>query len=224
MKATNAHTEMRSILTSFTTELDTANHFSDQDLNPQALTDRREALRSTAIETHVARARTLYETAVAAANKAAEAADAAAAALPRDNAAEGLEWKHAILPQLESGVAWGKLLPTLSADGLRAVERFGPAYVRSTAKSGGSTEIPGQVDQEVDALTIDVRTHLWDHIEKPAIADEARSTATVAEVVRHFANSLQHARRSSDLTAASTYLSTVENPSFGGEFAAGLTE
>jgi hypothetical protein len=55
----------------------------------------------------------------------------------------GQEWQFNVLPQLGGVAPWGNLLPTLTTDGLLAVQRFAPAWIK--ANSGPSVDTGSEI-------------------------------------------------------------------------------
>ncbi|MBC9937419.1 MULTISPECIES: hypothetical protein [unclassified Leucobacter] len=117
-----------------------------------------------------------------------------------------------------------EIIQSLGTDGLNAVDRFGPNWARGNVGKGGHEE-KKHAEARAAARADSVRTLQGDLVTDPAgqlVIEQARLTATIAEVAGAFNAQVQNVRRSSALSGASTYLTTAEAPAFGGGFALAL--
>lgn len=140
------------------TRMTTAEGFTDPRFTTDAVNTAKERYITQAREDIGAEAASIYAQMVALDLKATTQADKVAPGYDINDANQvtrtGQEWQFNVLPQLGGIAPWGNLIPTLTMDGLLAVQRFAPAWIKSTSgpTANTSAEIANVLRSVQDAL------------------------------------------------------------------------
>ena len=120
-----------------TKRLTTAEGFTDPRFTADAVNTAKERYTNQAKEDIGAEAASIFAQMVALDIKATAQADKVTPVYDINDANQvtrtGQDWQFNILPQLGGIAPWGNLLPTLSVDGLLAVQRFAPSWIKTNS-------------------------------------------------------------------------------------------
>ena len=83
----------------------------------------------------------------------------------------GQEWQFNILPQLGGTTLWGNLLQNLSLDGLLAVQRFAPAWIKSN--SGSNTDVVAEISNVLRTVQDSLPAAVTDEVARAALTNAA---------------------------------------------------
>jgi endogenous inhibitor of DNA gyrase (YacG/DUF329 family) len=190
-------------LESLSAEWNTADRFQDDDLTSQALRDRREAMKTVALQAHSDAVNTIAADASKRAEKAREKAMKFALAPDKMSTSDALAaWRENVKPSIETGAVpdWTKVIAHAGPDELAAIAKFAAAWIRRTTKEAGQAE---QTINELDGLV----QRRWfaihpDDAAREALATSDAATAT-ATAVNRAARELKTGRiRSRSMVAA----------------------
>lgn len=178
--------ETAAALSTLNTALTAAQSFYDADLQPHAITERREALTMAARTTAEQSIASITARIESAATASAKKLDGSRPRIANDPAAlirAEQSWNYDVRPLLEAGASIKSILREAGADELLAIERFAVGYLRAAKLAAG----PGNpLELDPDELSVAVNNRLAATLresERAAFEDGIR-TADAAERLR----------------------------------------
>jgi hypothetical protein len=186
-------------------QISAGENFTDPRLTAAAVKEERTTQTASSIADINAKAKTLYNEIINLSNNAQSRADRVRPKLnpndPTQLTRTAQAWEYNILPALSKGTTpnWGNILTGLDIDGLLAVQRFAPSWIKA------NTSDPGQVSDLTNQALAGVEAQLTDAVTDPAVRAvliNERDTNDYANQAQGIAYSLTNLRTARDASLA----------------------